>query len=244
MLPCCCLQVPQHPHAATAHCSFHVVMLSEQPHSSLYIIVMSNWQVDDACLLLQVPQYLLEHAIASGNGAACSIICTQPRRISAVSVSEHLHTADLCDFRGQLGNLTLLCWCLQVPQYLLEHAIASGDGAGCSIICTQPRRIAAVSVSERVAEERGEPPAGTPGSYVGYHVRLDAAVSRCSLLGFVGISSSMQPSASFAVTKIWPQRARLAATWATMCAWRHQCPAGALLNTKCTGYGILTGANE
>ena len=67
---------------------------------------------------------------------------------------------------------------LQVPQYLLEHAISTGGGAGCSIVCTQPRRIAAISVAERVAEERGEAAPGTPGSFVGYHVRLDAAAAR------------------------------------------------------------------
>jgi len=32
----------------------------------------------------------------------------------------------------------------------------SGQGAWCSIVVTQPRRISAVSVSERVANERAE----------------------------------------------------------------------------------------
>jgi ATP-dependent RNA helicase DHX57 len=32
----------------------------------------------------QVPQFILEQAIASGNGATCNIVCTQPRRISAI----------------------------------------------------------------------------------------------------------------------------------------------------------------
>ncbi|KAH9322752.1 hypothetical protein KI387_017391, partial [Taxus chinensis] len=45
----------------------------------------------------------------------------------------------------------------QLPQYILETEIESGRGAMCSIICTQPRRISAMSVSERVAAERGEP---------------------------------------------------------------------------------------
>jgi HrpA-like RNA helicase len=34
----------------------------------------------------------------------------------------------------------------QVPQFLLEDAIERGEGGGCSIICTQPRRISAISV--------------------------------------------------------------------------------------------------
>lgn len=62
----------------------------------------------------------------------------------------------------------------QVPQYILESATDLGSGAQCSIVVTQPRRIAAMSVAERVADERGE---SLPGR-IGYHVRLDAATTR------------------------------------------------------------------
>jgi hypothetical protein len=44
----------------------------------------------------------------------------------------------------------------QLPQYILESEIDAARGASCSIICTQPRRISAITVSERVASERGE----------------------------------------------------------------------------------------
>ncbi|KAF9611592.1 hypothetical protein IFM89_033596 [Coptis chinensis] len=44
----------------------------------------------------------------------------------------------------------------QVPQYILEAEIKTERGAACSIICTQPRRISAMAVSERVAVERGK----------------------------------------------------------------------------------------
>ncbi|KAL9132547.1 MAG: hypothetical protein Q9175_006283, partial [Cornicularia normoerica] len=57
----------------------------------------------------------------------------------------------------------------QVPQILLEDAISKGNGASCNIVCTQPRRIAAISVAKRVAEERAE----TLQDSVGYHVRFD-----------------------------------------------------------------------
>ncbi|GAV85634.1 dsrm domain-containing protein/DEAD domain-containing protein/Helicase_C domain-containing protein/HA2 domain-containing protein/OB_NTP_bind domain-containing protein [Cephalotus follicularis] len=57
----------------------------------------------------------------------------------------------------------------QIPQYVLESEIESGRGAFCSIICTQPRRISAMSVAERVSSERGEP----LGETVGYKVRLE-----------------------------------------------------------------------
>ncbi|CAJ1977459.1 unnamed protein product [Sphenostylis stenocarpa] len=39
----------------------------------------------------------------------------------------------------------------QIPQFILESEIESVRGAACNIICTQPRRISAMSVSERVA---------------------------------------------------------------------------------------------
>ena len=43
----------------------------------------------------------------------------------------------------------------------------AGQGGTCSIVCTQPRRIAAISVAERVAAERGEAGPGQPGCKVG-----------------------------------------------------------------------------
>ena len=58
----------------------------------------------------------------------------------------------------------------QLPQLLLEQAIASGQGTKCNIICTQPRRIAAKSVAKRVAQERKE----TLQNTVGYHVRFES----------------------------------------------------------------------
>ena len=50
---------------------------------------------------------------------------------------------------------------------LLEEAWGAGRGA--RIMCTQPRRISAVSVAERIAQERGEP----IGENIGYTIRLD-----------------------------------------------------------------------
>ncbi|KAK4804565.1 hypothetical protein SAY86_004382 [Trapa natans] len=63
----------------------------------------------------------------------------------------------------------------QVPQFILDYMIESGQGGYCNIICTQPRRIAAISVAERVSEERCESSPGSKGSLVGYQVRLDSA---------------------------------------------------------------------
>lgn len=59
----------------------------------------------------------------------------------------------------------------QLPQLILDQWIDQGKGAQCNIVCTQPRRIAAISVADRVAKERGE--IAGRGS-VGYHVRFEA----------------------------------------------------------------------
>lgn len=68
----------------------------------------------------------------------------------------------------------------QIPQFILESEIDSVRGATCSIICTQPRRISAMSVSERIATERGE----NLGETVGYKVRLEGMKGRDTHLLF------------------------------------------------------------
>ena len=56
----------------------------------------------------------------------------------------------------------------QVPQYILDESWQ--QGRACRVLCTQPRRISAVSVADRVATERGE----SPGDTVGYTIRLES----------------------------------------------------------------------
>ncbi|CDY10215.1 BnaC05g04580D [Brassica napus] len=67
----------------------------------------------------------------------------------------------------------------QVPQYLLDHMWYS-KRESCKIICTQPRRISAISVSERISWERGE----SIGNNVGYKVRLNSKGGRQSSVVF------------------------------------------------------------
>jgi small subunit ribosomal protein S24e len=59
----------------------------------------------------------------------------------------------------------------QIPQLILDDYISQGSGASCNIICTQPRRLAAISVAERVAKERGE---SVGRGSIGYQVRFEA----------------------------------------------------------------------
>ncbi|XP_002737580.2 ATP-dependent DNA/RNA helicase DHX36-like [Saccoglossus kowalevskii] len=64
----------------------------------------------------------------------------------------------------------------QVAQFILDDYIEKGKGSMCRVVCTQPRRISAVSVAERVAEERGETVGS--GMSVGYQIRLDCKLPR------------------------------------------------------------------
>lgn len=58
----------------------------------------------------------------------------------------------------------------QLPQFILEEEISGLRGADCNIICTQPRRISAISVAARISSERGE----NLGETVGYQIRLES----------------------------------------------------------------------
>ncbi|KIX93612.1 uncharacterized protein Z520_10790 [Fonsecaea multimorphosa CBS 102226] len=57
----------------------------------------------------------------------------------------------------------------QVPQIILDNKIMSGQGPCTNIVCTQPRRIAATSVAQRVSHERHD----TIRNTVGYHIGHD-----------------------------------------------------------------------
>ncbi|ELT91988.1 hypothetical protein CAPTEDRAFT_154310 [Capitella teleta] len=65
----------------------------------------------------------------------------------------------------------------QVAQFILDDYIQCGRGSNCHIVCTQPRRISAISVAERVAQERVEK-CGAGTSSVGYQIRLENQLPR------------------------------------------------------------------
>ncbi|KAK9846715.1 hypothetical protein WJX84_011353 [Apatococcus fuscideae] len=64
-------------------------------------------------------------------------------------------------------------------QQIME-TIEQNQGAGARIMCTQPRRISAISIAQRVAAERGE----AVGDNVGHLVRLDAKCNPSTSLVF------------------------------------------------------------
>lgn len=66
----------------------------------------------------------------------------------------------------------------QIPQYIMEQCQQRNQS--CRLICTQPRRLAAVSIAERVSSERDE----KVGHTFGYQIRLESRVAPQTLLTF------------------------------------------------------------
>ncbi|XP_047379392.1 putative ATP-dependent RNA helicase DHX57 [Sciurus carolinensis] len=66
----------------------------------------------------------------------------------------------------------------QIPQFILDDSLGGPPEKVANIICTQPRRISAISVAERVAKERAE----RVGLTVGYQIRLESVKSSATRL--------------------------------------------------------------
>ncbi|WFD29457.1 RNA helicase [Malassezia sp. CBS 17886] len=88
----------------------------------------------------------------------------------------------------------------QLPAYLMEDCMARGEP--CRIYVTEPRRISALSLAQRVSQELGEAPGavGTNASLVGYAIRLENRVGRYARLVYAttGIVLRMLESSAFA----------------------------------------------
>ncbi|XP_071961739.1 putative ATP-dependent RNA helicase DHX57 [Antedon mediterranea] len=68
----------------------------------------------------------------------------------------------------------------QVPQFILDASLKEVGPNLCNIVCTQPRRISAIAVAERVANERADRIKGI----VGYQIRLENMQSSSTRLLF------------------------------------------------------------
>ena len=86
----------------------------------------------------------------------------------------------------------------QLPSFILEDQLAKGRP--CKVFVTEPRRISAISLAQRVSQELGDAPGkmGTGSSLVGYSIRLEARMSPATRLAFVtnGIALRMLESGS------------------------------------------------
>ena len=139
-------------------------------------------------------KYLANPALESmRNSRAALPITTRARELL-----DHIQNNDatICMATTGSGKTT------QIPQLILDDYIDRGEGARCNIICTQPRRLAAISVAQRVAKERGE----NLGASIGYQVRFEnqlpeeqGSVTFCTTGVFLKrLQSALDTSGTFA----------------------------------------------
>lgn len=85
-----------------------------------------------------------------------------------------------------------------MPAFILEEMLSRGRH--CKIYCTEPRRISAISLAQRVSVELGDAPGqvGTNASMVGYSIRLESNTTRNTRLAYVtnGIALRMLEAGS------------------------------------------------
>ncbi|XP_062299417.1 putative ATP-dependent RNA helicase DHX57 [Scomber scombrus] len=94
----------------------------------------------------------------------------QRRKLPAWQEQDNiLHLLDRCQVLVVSG-MTGCGKTTQIPQFILDASLNGPANQVANIICTQPRRISAISVAQRVAQERAE----RLGNSVGYQIRLES----------------------------------------------------------------------
>ncbi|KAF2648282.1 P-loop containing nucleoside triphosphate hydrolase protein [Lophiostoma macrostomum CBS 122681] len=92
-------------------------------------------------------------------------------------IMEAIHNHDVVVVWGATGSGKTT----QVPQFLYESGYGAPDGPTPGLIgVTQPRRVAAVSMSKRVSDELGD-----AGTKVAYQIRFDATTSAKTAIKFM-----------------------------------------------------------
>ncbi|KAJ1883170.1 hypothetical protein H4R99_000866 [Coemansia sp. RSA 1722] len=87
----------------------------------------------------------------------------------------------VCIVRGETGSGKSS----QIPQFALQLLLgAAAKYAGGRILCTQPRRISAVTIAARVSQELGDTEVGSSNSLVGHQIRFDAKAADQNALVF------------------------------------------------------------
>lgn len=116
--------------------------------------------------------------------------CVPPPTNASMAVLQERHRLPISPYRDTIMNclnqnqVTIISGSTgsgkttQIPQYILESSTLRGEP--CQIICTQPRRLSAITVADRVSYERNE----SLGQTVGYQIRLESRLSPLTNLIF------------------------------------------------------------
>ena len=103
-----------------------------------------------------------------GAGSALSRMLADRAKLPAAGAREAIVTAVKRDQVVLISGQTGCGKTTQVPQFILDDIVADTTVRKCKIVCTQPRRLAAIGVATRVADEMCE----DIGRTVGYQVQL------------------------------------------------------------------------
>jgi ATP-dependent RNA helicase DHX29 len=115
-------------------------------------------------------------------------------RPAYLEMLEYRTTLPIASYRGAITNaleahqILVLCGdtgsgkSTQLPVFILEQELRQGRPV--KVYCTQPRRISAISLAQRVSRELGDTPGacGTRHSLVGYNIRLESRVTSTTRL--------------------------------------------------------------
>ena len=124
---------------------------------------------------------VLERRSAFARSSAGTVMASSRRRLPSAAAKEDVVAAVRGSRVVLISGETGCGKTTQIPQFILEAA--DEEQRAVRMVCTQPRRIAAVGVAERVAEERcGSSPAAD--CEVGYKIRGDSKCGAATRLLF------------------------------------------------------------
>ena len=123
---------------------------------------LPSFEEKDRILKERREEHLVDPAMKSIRDSRAALPITTRAR----ELLDHIRANDvtICMAATGSGKTT------QIPQLILDDYTDRGEGSRCNIICTQPRRLAAISIAQRVAKERGE----KLGTSIGYQVRFES----------------------------------------------------------------------
>ncbi|XP_061172560.1 putative ATP-dependent RNA helicase DHX57 [Saccostrea echinata] len=137
-------------------------------------------QLSEGELLKQNRRLKDEYKRKQGSKSLTSMI-SQRKRLPAWNKQEDILAALKNHQVLVISGMTGCGKTTQVPQFILDSYLRNEKSLKiCNILCTQPRRISAMAVAERVAEERVD----KLGRIVGYQIRLEKVQSSLTRLLF------------------------------------------------------------
>jgi len=165
------------------HMDVAVPLTSSTSSSSLLEEAGRDERSHDAAPSLEMDAAMVAAAYERAQAARMAKPSYEPMKAKRESLPAAQHKESVCSLikDNQVLLVSGETGCgktTQVPQFILDDP---DIGSKCRIVVTQPRRLSAISVAERIAAERGE----KIGETIGYNIRLESEKSRSTQVLFV-----------------------------------------------------------